>query len=129
MPVDSLDGFGRSALFYAAVNGNSNLVGHLIDAGAKANFSSSLSKTPLMAAVHNNHYDSAQLLLATQNAGINVTDHSGWSALFYAVWNKNIEMVQLLLENRASQSLVDDNGMTIKQVAETIGFAEAQALL
>ena len=129
VPVDSLDGFGRSALFYAAVNGNSNLVGHLIDAGAKANFSSSLSKTPLMAAVHNNHYDSAQLLLATQNAGINVTDHSGWSALFYAVWNKNIEMVQLLLENRASQSLVDDNGMTIKQVAETIGFAEAQALL
>ena len=122
VPVDSKDSYGRTALFYAAIQGNENFVDQLVRAGARVSLSSSLSKTPLMAAVHNNHYGSAQLLLATGKTAINVRDHSGWSALFYAVWNSNARMASLLLDFGASVDLVDNSGLSVDQVAKAAGF-------
>ena len=124
--VDSRDSYGRTALFYAAVQGNENFIQQLIQVGAQVSLSSSLSKTPLMAAVHNNHYDSARLLLATGNAKINTQDHSGWSALFYAVWNSSSQIASLLLEFGADINLVDSRGLSVDQVAGAAGFDEWQ---
>ena len=129
VPVDSRDSYGRTALFYSAVQGNEGFIRQLMQAGAQVSLGSRLSKTPLMAAVHNNHYESARLLLATRKAKVNIQDHSGWSALFYAVWNSNSKMASLLLEFGADISLVDNRGLNINQVAEAAGFAEWQNIV
>ena len=124
VPVDSRDSYGRTALFYAAIKGNESFIKLLLQAGAQVSLGSNLSKTPLMAAVHNNHYESARLLLVTQKAQVNTQDHSGWSALFYAVWNSNPQMANLLLEFGADTDLIDTSGLNVDQVASAAGFSE-----
>ena len=126
IPVDLKDNFGRTALFYSAIKGNEDFVKQLVQANARISLASNLFKTPLMAAVHNNHYESAQLLLVTGKVNINAQDHSGWSALFYAVWNSNSKMASLLLEHGAGVHLVDSSGLNIDEVAIAAGFEEWQ---
>ena len=124
VPVDTRDNYGRTALSYSAIKGNDNFIKLLLQAGARVSLGSNLSKTPLIAAVSNNHYGSARLLLVTKKAQVNAQDHSGWSALFYAIWNSNSRMVDLLLEFGADTDLVDTSGLTIDQVAKAAGFTD-----
>ncbi|MBX2847486.1 MAG: ankyrin repeat domain-containing protein [Acidiferrobacterales bacterium] len=117
VPVNSTDRYGRTAIFYAAINGNNSIVESLLDAGADAGISSNLLKTPLMAAVNNDHVSTTQMLLR-QNVSIDDVDHSGWSAIFYAVWNANLELTTLLVENGARLDLTDNNGVSLKDIAQ-----------
>lgn len=57
-------------------------------------------KTPLIIAVGNSYIDTAKILIEN-GANINAVDIEGWSALSYAVNNGDIESAKLLLENKA----------------------------
>ena len=57
-------------------------------------------KTPLIIAVGNSYIDTAKILIEN-GANINAVDIEGWSALSYAVNNGDIEIAKLLLENKA----------------------------
>lgn len=57
-------------------------------------------KTPLIIAVGNSYIDTAKILIEN-GANINEVDFEGWSALSYAVNNGDIEIAKLLLENKA----------------------------
>ena len=57
-------------------------------------------KTPLIIAVGNSYIDTAKILIEN-GANINAVDFEGWSALSYAVNNGDIEIAKLLLENKA----------------------------
>ena len=124
--INSRDKYGRSALFYSAISGNELFLKRLLQANAEVSTGSNLSKTPLMAAVHNNHYESARLLLETKKAQVNAQDHSGWPALFYAVWNSDVKMSKLLIEHGADLRLVDNSGLNIEQIAGAASFDEWQ---
>lgn len=57
-------------------------------------------KTPLIIAVGNSYIDTAKILIEN-GANINAVDIEGWSALSYSVNNGDIEIAKLLLENKA----------------------------
>lgn len=57
-------------------------------------------KTPLIIAVGNSYIDTAKILIEN-GADVNAIDFEGWSALSYAVNNGDIEIAKLLLTNRA----------------------------
>lgn len=57
-------------------------------------------KTPLIIAVGNSYIDTAKILIEN-GADVNAVDIEGWSALSYAVNNGDIEIAKLLLENKA----------------------------
>ena len=57
-------------------------------------------KTPLIIAVGNSYIDTAKILIEN-GADVNSVDFEGWSALSYAVNNGDIEIAKLLLENKA----------------------------
>ena len=57
-------------------------------------------KTPLIIAVGNSYIDTAKILIEN-GANINAVDIEGWSTLSYAVNNGDIEIAKLLLENKA----------------------------
>lgn len=57
-------------------------------------------KTPLIIAVGNSYIDTAKILIEN-GADVNAIDFEGWSALSYAVNNGDIEIAKLLLENKA----------------------------
>ena len=92
------------------------------------NVNSKLAKTPLMAAVNNNHFSTARFLIE-RGSNINAVDHSGWPAVFYAAWNTNIKMLNLLIDNGAQLDVKDDNGVSIKEIAEAKGAIEILGLL
>ena len=56
-------------------------------------------KTPLIIAVGNSYIDTAKILIEN-GADVNSVDFEGWSALSYAVNNGDIEIAKLLLENK-----------------------------
>lgn len=57
-------------------------------------------KTPLIIAVGNSYIDTAKILIEN-GADVNSVDFEGWNALNYAVNNGDIEIAKLLLTNRA----------------------------
>ena len=57
-------------------------------------------KTPLIIAVGNSYIDTAKILIEN-GADVNAIDFEGWRALSYAVNNGDIEIAKLLLENKA----------------------------
>lgn len=57
-------------------------------------------KTPLIIAVGNSYIDTAKILIEN-GADVNAIDFEGWSALSYAVNNGDIEIAKLLLTNKA----------------------------
>ena len=57
-------------------------------------------KTPLIIAVGNSYIDTAKILIEN-GANINAVDIEGWSALSYAINNGDIEIAKLLLTNKA----------------------------
>ncbi|TKZ36171.1 ankyrin repeat domain-containing protein [Brachyspira catarrhinii] len=57
-------------------------------------------KTPLIIAVGNSYLETAKILIEN-GANVNAVDFEGWSALSYAVNNGDIEIAKLLLSNDA----------------------------
>lgn len=57
-------------------------------------------KTPLIIAVGNSYIDTAKILIEN-GADVNSVNFEGWSALSYAVNNGDIEIAKLLLTNKA----------------------------
>ncbi len=120
--INTLNSDGKAdskpILLYASIVGNQYAVEKLLSLGANVNQQSTFKKTPLMAAVHNRHYEIANVLLR-RNANPNIQDHSGWTALFYATWNKDEALKSLLIEYGADQSIKDSQGLDVAAVARS----------
>ena len=90
---------GSSALLYASNNGNTGCVEALLDHGAKTEYEDNNGYTALIAAVHNLHSDTAELLIS-RGAALGPSS-KGLSALYIACKRGSIEMVQILLRHGA----------------------------
>jgi len=115
--TELVDNYGRTALYYSAIQGNVSMVKLLVEAGANINARTNLDKTPLMAAVHNGHEAVTQYLLDS-GASPDLQDHSGWSALFYAAWNGRSDLATLLKQRGAQESLRDKDGYTLAEISK-----------
>jgi uncharacterized protein len=99
----------RTALHYAALNGNGEMVAVLIKAGAELNVTDSLGNTPLHLAAERNQTEAAKLLLAS-GAKIDPQNRDGVTPLMIAAERGNVDLVRFLLADGASPSLTDYTG-------------------
>lgn len=96
LPVDEVDPLGRTALFYAARAGASQVVQLLLDAGASAHIKDRFGATPVFAAARNGHAEAARILLAAYPAGIDETDVFGFRLIDWAVDCGPTDLVKLV---------------------------------
>ncbi|KAM8972069.1 LOW QUALITY PROTEIN: cortactin-binding protein 2 [Pelodytes ibericus] len=101
---------GHSALYSAAANGHSDCVKLLLTSGAQVNATVSNGFTALCTAAAQGHSKCAEILIAF-NADINHVD-GGQTPLYLACKNGNSEIVKLLLEAGADQSIKTNDGWT-----------------
>jgi ankyrin repeat protein len=112
-----------TALQNASGYGQLAMVNELLARGANANHSSqNTGETPLITACKWNH---AQVVIPLLSAGADVKarDHSGRTALHYAIAPiLNVPLVELLLEKGADPAVADNNGVTPITQARLLGF-------
>ena len=102
--VNHRDNDGCSALFYAVANEHLQMSQLLVDAGADINIHCySSGETPLIMATKTRNKLMMKHLIESNvtEANMNHCDNNGYSALFYAVSNKRVTTVQLLIESGA----------------------------
>nr|CAG8472404.1 14443_t:CDS:2 [Entrophospora candida] len=100
MDLKSRDLSGRSQLHIHAKKGNIEMVGNLIEAGAKINITDNHGRTPLHEAAYEGHYEIVNILIA-MGANINATDKKLNSPLHDAAKNGHTGIVEVLLLNNA----------------------------
>ncbi len=99
--VNAAQGDGMTALHWAAENGQSELAGVLVFAGANPEAATRLGGfTPVMVASRAGQPDIVRLL-ANAGANLAATTETGETALHYAAWSGNAEIVLALTEKGA----------------------------
>jgi len=109
---------GWSAATIAGAKGQSDMLQWLINAGADINSPDVYRFTPLMRAVDNRHHRSAQVLLEQGQASVDFKDESDNTALHFAVANKHVELVELLLSYGANPLHANRHGITPRDLAK-----------
>jgi uncharacterized protein len=106
---NQVDEQSRTALHYAATNGNLTIVAILIKASAKLDAKDKLGNTPLHLAADRNQAEVAQLLLDV-GAPVDPENKNGMTPLMIAANRGNIEIVRALLSKGASVTKTDFTG-------------------
>lgn len=119
---------GRTALHYAALGGNPELVDRILTAGVSVDVADREGLTPLMNAVREGHVPTAHMLLAA-GASPDVADGEGVTALMIAVSKGHVPMVGALLEAGADPGARNSLGGTALMEAAHAGNLEVVELL
>ncbi len=67
--------------------------------------------------------------LLEYGADINIRDTFGWTALFWAVYNRNMKMIKILISNGIDLEIEDMNGNTALDVAKNMNYEEGVKIL
>jgi len=123
---DTTDTKGNTLLMLAARLGHEDMVKLLIRWKARPDRRNAFGDTALGVACLEGHSGVAKLLVSA-GASVNVT---GWTALHYAAFGGNTDLVNYLLDNGANKDAVAPNGYTALMLAVRNGFpATVRALL
>ncbi|KAJ5967755.1 hypothetical protein N7501_004003 [Penicillium viridicatum] len=110
--IDSPDVQGCPALFNQAALGNVEGMVMLLDNGADPNGSDKASHgRPLIAAVYGGHITATASLLQ-YGANVNMLDHHGMTALWWAMASDHFDIAELLLSSGAGTESVGSDGLT-----------------
>lgn len=93
------DTSSRTALFYTAMRGRSEIMRLLLFNKASANVKDRYNATPLITASRNGHGSTVKLLIEAENHVFNCKDDLRLTTLCWARKNGNIETIQLLLRH------------------------------
>ena len=105
--LSSRDERGITPLYYAALNGRTEVVRFLIERGSDVNEALSNGMTPLHVAA--SKYKDIVLLLVNNGADVNLNSYDGSSPLHSAAYSGNIEIAEILL-NKGAKINTPDNG-------------------
>ena len=119
---------GLPVLVYAALQGQTDIVTALIEAGANVNATGPSEATALMYAAAGGHMEVLQALIEA-GADVNATDSSGWTALMRATAPGQTEAVTALIEAGADVNATDQIGGTARWMAEVNHLDETAAAL
>ena len=120
-----VDGFNntweRTALIVAAKRGFTDIVEILLDKGADINARDRINglalnrgSSALMLAAWGDHLDTVKALFAhAQRPDLSLRDKDGFTALWQAVLNDNLEMVQFLQGKGAKVNIADNSGASV----------------
>jgi len=106
---NQVDERSRTAMHYAAMNGNLQIIAILIKANAKLNPVDSLSDTPLHLAAEQNQTEAGKLLLDA-GADVDPQNKEGMTPLMIAASHGSLQMVRALLAKGASPTKTDYTG-------------------
>jgi ankyrin repeat protein len=131
---DTKDWAGWTALAWAALLLKTDVIEHLVGAGADIDYVSPGGKnsgTPLMMAAKKYHGRGTVAQLIALGAGVNATDQFGRTALWMAARYGRLETVELLLAHGADPSLesTDRKAKTAVDIARSRGHSDVAALL
>lgn len=127
--LDIYDDNGETAMFHAVSSGNLELLGLMISKKGDINQKNETGEGLLEKAIIFDHIAIVEYLLS-EVKDVNATNQFGMTPLMTAVSNsKNIEIVNMLLENGAEISLQDINGNTALHFAAESDNSEAVTLL
>ena len=103
------DDSSRTALHYAAINGNLQIIAILVKANAKLDVTDALGNTPLHLATDRGQTEAAKLLLEV-GAEVDPQNKDGMTPLMIAASRGNLELVRALLAKGASTAKTDYTG-------------------
>ena len=98
--IDEQNSKGLTALMLATIEGHTEIVDILIEAGADLNIQEEYGDTALMKAIYKKNIDIAEMLIDS-GADLNIPDEDGNSALIKAIQKKNTNIAEMLIENGA----------------------------
>ncbi|KAJ5641883.1 hypothetical protein N7490_005883 [Penicillium lividum] len=120
---DFQDTGGRTALSYAAAQGDESIVKELLQWGGFPNSEDILHRTPLSYASEAGFHRVTELLLRDNRVSPDSTDINGWTPLFWAAQNGNEPIVkQLLQNNKVDPGVKDSEGWTPLLLAAQSGY-------
>jgi uncharacterized protein len=106
---NQVDDHSRTAMHYAALNGNLQIIAILIKADAKLNPVDPLGDTPLHLAVEQDQIEAAKLLLDA-GAEVDPQNKDGMTPLMVAASRGELEIVRALLAKGANPNKTDYTG-------------------
>ena len=115
-------------LIAAAYAGNSEIIGLLLDKGAKLEEQDRLHKSALIYAAGMGHTSVVEQLLKA-DALINAAYADGLTPLMWAAGQGHTETVKLLLAKGAQKQLKDDRGLSAADMAKDAGHKNIEELL
>ena len=118
---DIQDNNGMTALSYASLNGNLQVVETLLNGGADG-------LTALISASQNGHSEVVQILLKG-GADPNIQKNDGATALMSASQNGHSEVVHILLKRGADSNIQRKDGVTALMIASYNGHSEVINIL
>ncbi len=131
--VNQADSFGRTPLHFAMADGNPDIIQTLLNRGAEVNKQAVVGgSTALHVAARNGHQQAMQLLLAAQQAHVDIQDGYGLTPLFEATISNQPACVQMLLNANARTDLkgyIDGTTMTPLEWATKNGKKDMARLL
>ncbi len=107
--INVQDNSGWAPLHYSVMNGRTEIVRMLIDAGAKLNVQSNIGYTPLHRAAINGQVEIARLLIDA-GAYVDVQDKSGYTPLHRATEYREIEIARMLIDAGARKDIPNEDG-------------------
>ncbi|KAK6172468.1 hypothetical protein SNE40_016108 [Patella caerulea] len=123
IPVDQIDGNGRTLLHTASHQGNLNLVKLLLVKGACVEAVDKTGQTALNLAARQGFEEIVDLLLKAE-ADVNHADNDGWTALRSTAWGGHTSVVSILLEAGAMVDHADSDQRTALRAAAWGGHEE-----
>lgn len=112
----------RNALWFAAADGNTQLIPRLLQIGVSTRQTDSVGRTPFQIAVDRSCLECARLLLP--HSDINHQASSGNTALMLAAANKDALLTAWLLQNKAQVELRNQRGDTALMLAVSANAPE-----
>ena len=88
---------GNDLMMNAAIGGNVELIGYLIEKGISINNYNNDDWTPLLFACRENHQEIVEILI-NASADIQIYNNEGETPLLWAIWNGNTVMARTLIE-------------------------------
>lgn len=101
--INLSDGFGRTLMMWSVLDGKTNRVQALIDAGCLLNLGDKHNDTALMHAVQSANKEIAQILVL-HGASVNCSNEDNCTPLMIAVQQDDLELVQFLLLHGANSN-------------------------
>lgn len=113
--VNDFDYFGRSALYYAIILGNTKIVQLLYKKGARIDIVDEYNQSALLIAIYSENMEIIKFLLRNK-ADVNEIFYNR-SYLYRAILKNNIELTTLLVEYGADVNYVDNRHRTVYSYA------------
>ncbi|MBR8537035.1 ankyrin repeat domain-containing protein [Carboxylicivirga sediminis] len=127
--INAMDENQHSALMLAAYNGHHHIVSVLLENGAEIDAVDGMNRTALMFA-STGPFTQAVDVLIQAGANVNATDNEEqWTPVMMAASEGQLEVVKLLVANGADLSMVDVDGESSLDFAQSKGHQEVVAYI